>query len=137
MHEHASTNLYSNTLPEPAGSPPTHNPAAVEPEYYGETRVWQVDDTTGQITFHYVNPDGSVEPNQVPVTFWCPEYGSPESASSILVFVTANPALFLERWVQKWSYLLSDPSSCYVNEIVSFPIKYAFLLHLGCADARL
>ena len=111
---------------EPAGSPPTHDASAVEPEYYAATRVWKVDSTTGAITFEYVNPDGSIPTGQTAVTFWCPEYGA--SASSSSVFVTSNPQLFRDAFVEKYKSELQDPDSCYVNELVSRPSTFLSIL---------
>ncbi|KAI0345370.1 hypothetical protein BDW22DRAFT_1027955 [Trametopsis cervina] len=105
-------------LDQPAGSPATHNPAAVEPEYYGETRVWQIDPTTGQVTFHYVNPDGSVAAGQIPVTFGCPDFGTP---SSTAVFVTSNIQAFRDEFVQRlFPGSVADPDACFANEIALF-----------------
>ncbi|KAI0084144.1 hypothetical protein BDY19DRAFT_997989 [Irpex rosettiformis] len=104
-------------LDQPAGSPPTHDATAVEPEYYASTRVWEVDPATGAISFAYVNPDGSVPAGQTAVTFWCPEYGS--SVSSTAVFVTSNPQLFRDAFVEKYRSTLQNADSCYVNELVS------------------
>ncbi|KAI0805954.1 hypothetical protein BC629DRAFT_1437491 [Irpex lacteus] len=104
-------------LDQPAGSPPTHDAAAVEPEYYASTRVWQVDPVTGAISFEYVNPDGSIVPGQTAVTFWCPEYGTP---SSTFVFVTANPQAFRDVLVEKYRSTLQDADACYVNELAFF-----------------
>ena len=69
-----------------------------------------------------MNPDGSIPTGQTAVTFWCPEYGAAASSSS--VFVTSNPQLFRDAFVEKYKSELQDPDSCYVNELVSLPLTF-------------
>jgi len=101
-------------LDQPAGSPPINDVNAVEPQYYGETRVWSPDPSTGDITFHYTNPDGS-QVSAFAAAWTCPDF---QPATNYFLFVTANLELFLQEilaTLQPGS--VADPSACTASQL--------------------
>ncbi|KAI0788693.1 hypothetical protein C8Q75DRAFT_769303 [Abortiporus biennis] len=102
-------------LDRPAGTPPANDLTAVEPQFYGETRVWGIDPTTGLVSFRYVNPDGTIPSPQYLVSFTCPDFGVP---TILWTFVTSNMALFREEMVAKLlPGSVADTDLCTVNEL--------------------